>query len=352
MNLESVTGAIRHIWGFLVPPLLNLLILVSLGVAMLDLSCGANVPSVRPLSSAAQPAPATSVAASRPPEAAASEGPAKEQATPDPRAEFAKLVSRAIDKLTLKDLPGVELPKLVDEASKVLGQVLSFMGSMAAFGFTALLYAIILIIAVMLMLDLITRSISAVFHYILDAVDGYGRLKRSYLKLFTYLSNNSPSLETISNKCLAFEAEAIPNSPSTDYLRARLATQGYSKMLSNYELYEISLAWLSRNAASSQWKTDRDVHLQKLAVLEQIIQYVRAYVFVSVLLFALLVKISCEWKLPLVRVIEWEVFLFVAWLVLTLSMVVSRRRLMCSDIDAYRFYQIATGTETKASTPV
>jgi hypothetical protein len=43
MNPESFTGAIRHIWGFLVPPLLNLIILVSiLGTGLINHSCVGN----------------------------------------------------------------------------------------------------------------------------------------------------------------------------------------------------------------------------------------------------------------------------------------------------------------------
>ena len=59
-------------------------------------------------------------------------------------------------------------------------------------------------------------------------------------------------------------------------------------------------------------------------------------------------RISCGWRLPFLHLVEWELILLITWVMLTLAAVASRRKLMRSDVAAYRFYHIAIGSTSSA----
>ncbi len=315
MNLESVTGAIKHIWGFFVPPLLNLIVLVSLCISMVDLSW---------------------VSKTQAPE---NSGAPVTQATQND--SITNITAGMIDKLFKAIGTDADLPKVVKESTQVLKEIFQFMASMAQAGFTALLYAFILVVSLMLIVDLLTRAFSGIIKYALEAVKMYEKIKKLHYRIITRGIKNWPALGAVWSWQMNFVTSPIRNSQSVCYVRAQLSKTAASASFSNYEIYEVSLAWLSKNATNSQWKTDRDARLERIAVLEQVIHYIRAYVFLLPPMFLFLAGISCGNFPLMLRVIGWEIILLLGWLVLILAVVVARRGVMRSDIDACRFYHVA-----------
>jgi hypothetical protein len=181
MNLDSVTGSIQHMWGVVVPPLLNLIILGSIiGMGIVHYSDN----------NTGGPPPPASERGQLPKQ---DNGKPQNAQDPDSRSiQIRQLETQAISYINDYFESVVKSPDhaIVGSSVTVLGQIFKLIGTAAGISFTALLYILITILAIMLILDLITRSLSSAINFLLQRIGFYSLIK--YILSKTHILEKLP----------------------------------------------------------------------------------------------------------------------------------------------------------------
>jgi hypothetical protein len=377
VDLEGISRAIRHVWGFLVPPFINLVILsalIALGIGTNTNDAATRTPAS--VASGTPPAPlqnraptAAPPAQSTPSQTVAPGEPQTNLSTAgndSPTAICARLklptdsapqnpsttdqqnTTEHICVATVTLLQALhinldfskEAARIVNASLNVVKALATAIVSVIGLGFTALLYMSLFILVIMLLLDMLTKAIGFFTNFLGRLCNLYRHLKNLYQRLATYIAT-----EYERPAFLTFVVDAIPNSEATAFIRAKLASDGVNDSLSNYELFQISLAWLSKNAQQTEWQVDREGRVEELVITERVLLYIKSYVAIVVGLYFMLYIEHGRYWWPVIILL----FLLIAWGLVGFSHVVARRRLMQYDVEAYRFYNLAGSV--KASVP-
>lgn len=311
MNADGFAKAIRDVWHFLIPPLINLFFLG----AVIETTFGrAAAPQISALKD-------------------------KIDSTIHGYIDS----SSEIVKGALSLFPNAEIEKFVTTGQNAIVTAISGINQYVT---TFIVFSIIAVLSVAVLCNYITIFISSAIGFLFAMLSSFRQVGEVHERGLTYLvASPNPACRFVGRSIDYLSSETPPQDKYVLHAKEYFGVVGGP--ISMAELHKIVISWLKQNLKDGEWSSERAEAVSHLSVFQTMLQYIRVYLLIFIIYFTVNLFHIFAWPIRPLSFVS----LALVWLSLRAAAARWKREVVARDLRAFFFYRmaaIASDTHSKS----